>query len=809
MTRYICIHGHFYQPPRENPWLEAVELQDSAHPFHDWNERICEECYAPNGMSRMLDGQGRIWKMVNNYARMSFNFGPTLLSWMEEKSPETYGQILEADRESRELFGGHGSAIAQAYNHMIMPLANSRDKTTQVVWGIADFEARFGRSPEGMWLPETAVDLESLELLAAQGITFTILAPRQARRIRRLGARTWKDVSGSRIDPSMPYVIRLPSRRRMVLFFYDGPVSQAVAFEHLLSSGERFGHRLLSLLDGDSPSPQLAHIATDGETYGHHQKFGEMALSYAMHLIEESGVARLTNYGQFLELHDPTHEVQIHENSSWSCVHGVERWRSDCGCNSGGNGDWNQEWRGPLRAALDWLRDRCEPLFEEEAGRMLHKPWAARDDYISVVLDRSRENVDRFMERHGKKSIESADAQRVLKLMELQRHLMLMYTSCGWFFDELSGLETVQVQMYAGRAIQLAEDLFETRIEPDYVSRVELARSNLREHQNGGKIYEKWVRPCRVDLLEVGAHYAVGSLFETYRSHDRIYAFDVESEAPQSHSVGRAKLVTGRISVTSRLTGVRSHQTFAALHLGGHHVRCGLRASLDDQAAYDEMVEAIGGAFKRAAYDEAFRLLDNRFNGAIYSIRSLFRDEQRRVLETVVDGTLEGTYANYRQVYETHAPLMAVLKELDVPQPKALRDAAGLVLNFDLRHAFDADTARADRITALMSEIEGHSVPLEEAALARKIELSLFKMLQSLSQEPGNLELLERLHDIASVAVRLPVGFNLWRIQNLFYEMTRRTYPFFVVQATEGNDAAERWIDRFSSLGTSLKVRIE
>lgn len=469
MERYICIHCHFYQPPRENPWLEAIELQDSAYPYHDWNERITGECYAPNAASRILDGEGRIESIVNNYAKISFNFGPTLLSWLEDKAPDVYGAILEADRESREKFSGHGSALAQAYNHMILPLANRRDRYTQIFWGIKHFVHRFSRPPEGMWLPETAVDLASLDILAEHGIRFTILAPHQASRLRKIGGRAWRDVSGARIDPTMPYKLRLPSGRTINLFFYDGSISRAVAFEGLLARGENLAHRLLDAFSEARTWPQLIHIATDGETYGHHHRHGDIALAYALHYIESNNLAHITNYGEYLEQHPPTHQVEIFEKTSWSCGHGVDRWWTDCGCNSGTHPGWNQAWRTPLRNALDWLRDTLAPQYEEKARACLKDPWAARDDYIEVILDRSPENLDQFLANHAARKLNDAEKITVLKLLELQRHTMLMYTSCGWFFDDLSGIETVQVIQYAGRAIQLAQELFGEGIESQFL----------------------------------------------------------------------------------------------------------------------------------------------------------------------------------------------------------------------------------------------------------------------------------------------------------------------------------------------------
>jgi alpha-amylase/alpha-mannosidase (GH57 family) len=534
MERYICIHGHFYQPPRENPWLEAIEVQDSAYPYHDWNEKITAECYATNAKSRILDERNRIIQIVNNYAKISFNLGPTLLAWLEEKAPDVYDAILEADQEGQKAFSGHGSALAQAYNHMILPLANRQDKYTQVLWGVRDFEHRFGRKPEGMWLPETAVDLETLDIMAEHEIRFTILAPHQAHRVRRIGDERWKEVVGAKIDPTMAYILNLPSGRSIVLFFYDGPISRAVAFEGLLKSGESFVQRLVGGFSEKRRRPQIVHIATDGETYGHHHRFGDMALAFAIQSIESKNLARLTNYGEYLEKCPPTHEVEIFENTSWSCGHGVERWRSDCGCNSGRHPDWHQAWRAPLRGALDWLRDSLAPQYETGARQFLKDPWGARDDYIQIILDRSPENVEDFLKEHATWMLHEEEKVTVLKLLELQRHTMLMYTSCGWFFDELSGIETVQVIQYAGRAIQLAQEVSGDALESRFLELLSDAKSNIKKQSDGGQIYEKFVKPASVSLKKVAAHYAMSSLFEEYTQRTPIYCYTVDQEDYQS-----------------------------------------------------------------------------------------------------------------------------------------------------------------------------------------------------------------------------------------------------------------------------------
>src|SRR5882724_4693989 len=490
MERYVCVHAHFYQPPRENAWLEAVEYQDSAYPYHDWNERVTAECYAPNSASRILDGDGRILQIVNNYSKISFNFGPTLLSWMEQKSPTVYEAILAADRESQRIFSGHGSAVAQAYNHMILPLATRQDKYTQIVWGIRDFEKRFGRHPEGMWLPETAVDLQTLEVLAELGIKFTILSPYQAGRVRPLGGRAWRKVDGGRVDPSMAYAVRVPSGQAINIFFYDGPISRAIAFEDLLADGKRFSERLLGAFSDARTWPQLVHIATDGETYGHHRAYGDMALAFALRQIETSQLARLTNYGEYLEKHPPTQEPKVIGNSSWSCAHGVERWRSDCGCNSGQT-HYHQRWRAPLRRALDALHAKLDIVFEHSSGSLLKDPWAALDGYVSVILDRSFETRESFLSTHTHRALSDSEKINVWRLLEMERHAALMYTSCGWFFDDISSLETVKIIEYAARAIQLARDVAGVDLEPQFVADLEQAPGNKTRFADGGKVYEE------------------------------------------------------------------------------------------------------------------------------------------------------------------------------------------------------------------------------------------------------------------------------------------------------------------------------
>ncbi len=808
MERYVCIHGHFYQPPRENPWLRTIELQDSAYPYHDWNERVTTECYAPNTASRILDGEGRIVKIVNNYARMSFNFGPTLLLWLQEKAPDVYEAVLAADRMSQERFGGHGSALAQAYNHMIMPLANRRDKYTQVLWGIRDFEHRFGRSPEGMWLPETAVDLETLDIMAELGIQFTILAPHQASRVRRIGRRGWRDLSDGRIDPTRAYMCRLPSGRRMSLFFYDDPIARAVAFEELLTRGEQFANRLAAAFSDERSWPQLVNIATDGETYGHHRPHGDMALAFALDYIESNNLARLTNYGQYLESSPPVHEVVIVENSSWSCAHGVERWRSDCGCNTGGHSEWNQAWRAPLREALDWLRDSLASRYEETGRELLREPWAARDDYVNVILDRSPENVSRFLAEHSARPLDEAEEITVLKLLELQHHAMLMYASCGWFFDELSGIEAVQVIQYAGRAIQLAEELWNDDTESDFLERLQMAKSNIAWYRDGRRIYERSVKPTKVDLSQVVAHYAVSSLFEPYGESTNIHCYTVNRDDYRKVEVGETRLVVGRVRVTSEITRESALLSFGVLHFGDHNLNGGVRA-FRGQRAYQTMVDEVTDAFSRGDLPEVIRLLDKHFLELTYSLKSLFRDEQRRVINMILASTLAEAEAAYRQTYEHHAPLMHFLADIRVPIPRELCSAAEAMMNADVRRAFQLETPDLDRVRSLFEETATWGLELDVQGIAYTINQTIGRLAERFRAQPGDPIALETLEGAVGLAHTLPFEVDLWKAQNAYYEVLHSAYPESRARADEGDEIARDWAGRFVALGDQLSVRVE
>ena len=799
MQRYVCIHCHFYQPPRENPWLEAVEQQASASPYHDWNERVTAECYLPNGAARILDANSRIVKIVSNYSRISFDFGPTLLSWMERNAPHAYELVLAADQTSRQLFSGHGSALAQAYNHMILPLANRRDKRTQILWGIRDFQHRFGRDPEGMWLPETAVDVESLELLSEAAIRFTVLAPHQARRMRGRVWEEWQGMEGARIDPTRPYACHLPSGRVVTLFFYDGPISHAVAFENLLTNGERFAERLLTGFNAERHWPQLLHIATDGETYGHHSPHGDMALAYALDYLERNQLARITNYGEYLESHPAEQEVEIVERTSWSCAHGIARWANDCGCRSGGDNTWNQRWRRPLRSALDWLRDELSTIYETRAAHWFADPWAARNDYIQVVLDRSPENRDAFFARHSTRALSVGDQVELLRLLEMQRHLMLMYTSCGWFFDELTGPATVQILQYAARGLQLSKQVTGEDREEAFLQRLEEAWSNVPGCGNGRHVYESFVKPAMLDLMGVAANYAISSIFNGFHDHDFVFCYQVLLEKSQVLESGKTKFAAGIAGLTSEITGVSLRFGFGVLHFGDHNLAAGVRP-LADEPWFEEFLDRCGQAFSGADLPACLRLIDRYFYDSTYSLKSLFQDERRKIINQIMTSTLSGAEALYRRVYEEHAPLMSFLSELQLPLPPILRFTAEFVLATAVRRALADGTVDVDVVRSLLEIVRKNGFNLEPSDLESALRHRLNALVDRWMQNPCNLEDLKQVESAVALSTIQPFDMNLWKSQNAYYELSQ------ALSRTGHGVVNEAWLGHFGGLGQWLGI---
>ena len=805
--RYLCIHGHFYQLPRENPWLDTIEVQDSAAPSHDWNARITAECYWPNAAAHRLGADNRITAITNNYASISFNFGPTLTAWLARHEPELLTHIVEADRLGCERHAGYGNAIAQAYGHAILPLANPRDKLTQVSWGIRDFVYRFGRLPHGMWLPETAVDTPTLEALVAHQLTYTILAPHQAKRIRPLGRTAWEEVNEETLDTRRAYVCRLPSGKQIVLFFYDARIARGVAFEHLLDSGERFVERLEAAFQPDTEEPQLVHLATDGETYGHHHRFGEMALAFAIHEIERRGLARVTNYEEYLALHPPQWEVEIVENTSWSCAHGIERWRADCGCRTGGSPDWTQQWRAPLRAALDWLRAEIDVLFEGRAGTLLQDPWAARDAYIDVVLDRSARRIDEFCLQYSGRVLAPAEQQTVLKLLELQRHRLLMFTSCGWFFDELSGLEGTQILRYAARAIELAKENG-VSLEAEFVERLRRAPSNLPEVGDGGQLYLRAVRPVRVDFPRVVANLAMGRILEPKLPHEAPPAFTVQRQDYGEENYGATALGVGRMRVASHFTQEAHSFIFAVLKLSVHDVHCVVRTDITD-AAYAQMKTTLIETFARHSLSEVVRSLDRTFGEDYYTAKDLFLDDRRRVLAQIGEGMSEQLEETYRQLYRENRRLVEYLHELNVPLPRGFALAAEFLVNRTFSRVMANVIEKGqndDEVEEVLREARKWQVPLATQESAHLVCRAIEGHIAALLTNPlgSGAAIASRL---LNVAEHVNLRLNLWRAQTLFVQVCRR-HLHDLLRRRGGDEAVARQLTALRRLGEQLHFAV-
>lgn len=728
---FVVIHGHFYQPPRENPWIEAIEREESAYPFHDWNERIASECYWPNAYARILDGKGKILRVFNNYSSISFNFGPTLLSWIEKEKPHLYRRILEADREGLRRFG-HGNAIAQTYDHLILPLANERDKETEIFWGIADFERRFHRRPEGLWLPEAAVNYPTLQTLIRQGIEYIILSPFQAKRIKPLGGKKWIDVSQGRIDPTQPYrcFLKRPSGEKILdqsidIFFYDSSISREVSFGDLLKDGELFCERFRGSYQPSKKTPQILHIATDGETYGHHKKFGEMALSYALNEGLTSRGLEVTNYGAFRKRFPPLYEVEIDEGpkgegTSWSCSHGVGRWKEDCGCTTGGKEGWNQKWRGPLREALDFLRDRLALLFEREGGEIFEDMWRARNHYIEVIFDRSPEKVEAFFEKESPHPIKEGLKIRGLKLLEIQRHALRMYTSCGWFFADIGGLETQIILQHAARAIELAREFSDQPLEEPFLKILSDAKSNLPDLGNGAQIYERFVKPRSIALEQIVNHFAISSFLK--REERKIFSFSLEKKKESMIESNNHPVLIGEVEVISEATSEKSRFLYGLLPSRKNSFRTWMREN-PDPLLFDQLKRDLERISPKGE-EELAGQLSLALKGGPYTFRDTLKEKRGELNSGLIEEKLKTFLRMYETIYEENKEVLKRWREEGLEIPYEIRVASEITLNHRfleeikrLRYSVEGSPGQGE-IDQILTEANqsGYSLRKEEAA---------------------------------------------------------------------------------------------
>jgi len=602
----------------------------------------------------------------------------------------------------------------------------------------------------------------------------------------------------------MPYLCRLGSGREINIFIYDGAISKDVAFSPLLDNGDAFANRLVQAFS-ESQDDQLVSIATDGETYGHHHPSGDMALAYGLYQIESKALARITVYGEYLERHPPDHEAEVVENTSWSCIHGIERWRSDCGCNTGTHHGWNQAWRGPLLGAMYWLRDALIPIYEGESRSLLRDPWQARDDYIYLILDRSAQNVERFLSDHAAKVLSPEEKVRALKLLEMQRHALLMFTSCGWFFDEISGLESTQVLKYASRAMQLVRELCGIDLEPEYVGILGQARSNLPEFGTGSGVYEVLVKPAALDLSRVAAHYAISSLFSEYSQIAGVFSYMVERLGYELSEAGAQKLAVGKARIRSNLTWEESIFGFAVVFFEGHYINGGVQRFAGDEQ-HLAMQREVLEAFSRADIPEVVRLMDKHFGDHNYGMWHLFRDAQRKIFGQILEPHLKEIDASFKQIYDRHYPIMQEMRALNVPIPDVLETVRKVILNSDLRESLQS--ADIVRLQKLFDEFQKGAVELD-AALSLIAGRTLEMQMEELRTRPEDTELLQKIDSLAKVLEQLHLQANLWRSQNMLFAISREHLGEMKARTERGDDGARKWVEAFHNLESYMHVRTD
>lgn len=815
IEKFLTIHGHFYQPPRENPWLEAIELQDSALPFHDWNERICKECYNPNSVSRIVDNKNQILDIVNNYQYMSFNFGPTLLSWMEEFAPLTYERIIKADIDSISEHSGHGNALAQVYNHMIMPLANAHDKETQVKWGIRDFEYRFGRKPEGIWLAETAVDDATLKVLVDNGIKFTILSPYQALKIRKTGDKEWQDVSWGNIDParSYKYTLKGDSKKSIALFFYDGAISKSVAFDELLKDGNRFIKRLKEGVSETRNYPQLVNIATDGESYGHHTKFGDMALSYVLKIKAEDEGFKITNYAEYLDKYESDYEVDIKQASSWSCFHGVGRWKEDCGCSTGGHPGWNQKWREPLRNALDYLRDELAKVFEAEGPKYFNdNPWAIRNKYIDVILDRNYVTIRKFQKENFKPDLTEEQKVKGMELLEIQRQAMLMYTSCGWFFSEISGIETVQIMKYAARAMQLVARFTNEDFETHFKDILSQAKSNIAEFGTGKDIYERFVKPSVVTAKQIACLWAISSLYQDFEDEEDVYCYTVKRHSYQKVQKGSSNFLVGHIEISSKVTLQKADLMFALMQYAGGDFHCAIKEFSND-AEFNELQATLIKTFALNPITEIIRTLDEKFGKEYFTLKDIFIEERKKILQILLKDQLEKFGNTYKEMYDQGKGSIYHMQNLGLEIPKEFKISA----EYALSHRYNDLLAGSDgfveapivqQIKDINFEAKRMNIAIDKTPSNKNFAKRIITNLNRLTKS-FEIQQADTIIELFEIVEKLDLQIDISEAQNIYYnKIYHRIGDIIENNEKEPRDKDIKFVKLLLNIGSKLNINV-
>lgn len=801
MKKAACIHGHFYQPPRENPWLEYVEIQTSAYPYHDWNERITHECYLPNSASRVVNKENKIIDIVNNYTKISFNFGPTLLQWMKKFHPECYENIIKSDEKSvRE---NNPTAIAQCYNHMIMPLANLNDKITQVKWGIRDFEYRFKRRPIGMWLPETAVDIETLEVLAKERIKFTILAEHQVKEIKKL-----TDVNFEKPGPNLPlnspYLCKLPSGKSILIFIFNGDLSFGIAFSGLLTNGQELAKGMMSKFSKTN-NPELVSIATDGETFGHHKKFGDMALAACFKYLKENNI-EFKSYSECFEEANPIYEMRLNENTSWSCAHGIGRWKEDCSCNCGAFPGGNQRWRKFLREAMDFIRDELNKKYEKIIKEFDVDPWALRNEYICLILERTKKNAELFFQNHFKKPLTDQEKIKILTALEMERHLMLMYTSCGWFFDDISGIETVQVIQYAKRALQLSND---KDLERKFIDFLEKAESNDKNIKNGKIVYEKYVIPSMLTLDNIISHYAIELLFEELEKKSQFLCYEFVTDEIKKETNGSNFLLKGKIKTTSLITYETKELQFVSLFLHPFSVFSYVE-SLENESKYLSFLKTVEILFHSNKFSELNQLMqDSKKNKNIYSFWDMFTDEKNKILQILLKNLFKSYRDLMRKELEGKMKMICEIKSQNILIPELINRSLDLYFYFEIYELIQSDIFDISKSEELITRAKQWNINFQTDHLKLEAEKKLKELFSIWEKSPLNIHSMEKIINFLTIFVgKLNMNINLWQSQNTFFSI-KKEHKDTMDKIDTLSPITHKWRELFYKIADFLNFKID
>jgi alpha-amylase/alpha-mannosidase (GH57 family) len=799
----ICIHGHFYQPPRENPWLETIELQESAHPYHNWNEKISAECYSQNSFSRILNPDKKIRKVMNNYSYISFNIGPTLIGWLKKFDPETYLAILEADKISQKRFSGHGSAIAQIYNHIIMPLASRRDKITQVKWGISDFILHFGRFPEGMWLSETAVDIETLEILAENNIKFVILAEHQAKAVKPLESETWYTLKPHEVDTTRPYLCKLPSGNQINVFLYNGSIAHAVGFGTLLNDGKAFAERLVQA-GKDGKAERLVNIATDGETFGHHHKFGDMALAFALDYLETTKIGKITIYGEFLEKNPPQNEIQIHERSSWSCPHGVKRWYQNCGCNSGKQPGWNQKWREPLRLGLDWLRDEINTNLEKYVVPDFKDFWRARDEYIQVISTRNLIYIDSFMSSHLHDSSDKSKYSFYIQIMEIQRLLLLMYTSCGWFFDDIGSIETIQILRYSIRAIELYEKFYPEKLHNRFNELIGLGISNVPDKKDGMHLIKTDILPGKADSLRAGVHFVI-SLFY-FGSLEKIekYQYEIKSEFSEKLMLPGITLLFGKFYIKNTITEETDFLKYICYEKSKFDLKVFASLSMNNDE-FDIFISDL----KNIIFDRKLKkipdLIESQFKES-YSLRHVFKDTMVNLSNLILKSAMRELDYTRTSIFYHNLRTITYMSRNNINLPRNITGLMSSVFTNRILGILKQDSINIAQLNKYLKRAQKLNVQLYIDEIEYEASNKIYSLMQEVLYENETLGRLKKIEKLLDVLDKSFLELDIWKAQNLYFQITDLKLSGVEAMMASGDKTASEWIASFKRIGAILKA---